>query len=175
MKSIIRLLKLACNLFAIPIAGCQQAYYHAEFRLRFFGKLSNNNYQTIFSAVGATFGESMNSCSKFCSKDQRCVGIETCQIRSDLFQCRVCCEWKKMGNNVDEQPGCKYLEMNNGNGENLASTANLSTVHVHHGKPLAASHAVDGLVLCPNTSQMAHTIYERNPWLAIDLKKKTAM
>lgn len=111
MTSIIRILKLAYNIFAFHIVGCQQAYYHAEFRLKFFGKLSSNSCQTIFSAAGATFGESMNSCSKFCSKDQRCIGIEMFQIREDLFRCRVCCEWKTIGNDVDEQPGCKYLEM----------------------------------------------------------------
>ncbi|XP_048741964.2 uncharacterized protein LOC125655639 [Ostrea edulis] len=173
MAPLIRILNIFGGLFAFLIVGCQQVYYHAEFRLKAFGKLSNNNYRTIFSAVGATFAESINSCSKFCSEDQRCIGIETCQIREDLFQCRVCCEWKKMGNNVDKQPGCKYLEMGNESGENLASTANLSTVYLHHGQQqLVAAHAVDGFVLCPGNLKLAHSAKERNPLLSIVLKRK---
>jgi hypothetical protein len=111
MTALFRVLKLACSLLAFPIVTCQKKHYRAEFGFKFFGKLSDNSYQTIFSAVGETFGESLTLCTKFCIHDQRCIGIETCQIRKDQFQCRVCCGWKKMGNNAEERPGCKYLEM----------------------------------------------------------------
>ena len=47
----------------------------------------------------------------FCSDDQRCIGIELCKMKDELFNCRVCCEWKKLGNRAEAQPGCKYMEM----------------------------------------------------------------
>ncbi|XP_056017437.1 perlucin-like [Ostrea edulis] len=35
-----------------------------------------------------------------------------------LVPVHVCCEWKETGNNIDKQPGCKYLEMVKENGQN---------------------------------------------------------
>lgn len=91
-----------------------QCEYHGGFSLKFFGKLSTNGFQTLFTAEGKTLGQALQKCSKFCTSDQRCVGIELCELNLDLFQCRVCCEWKKLGYGyIDEQPGCKYLEMAN--------------------------------------------------------------
>ncbi|XP_062606401.1 pentraxin fusion protein-like [Saccostrea cucullata] len=150
---------------------CQEPRYHGEFNLRFYGKLPSKDYQTIFSAENQTFGRTINQCSQFCISDQRCIGIEICQIRQDLFQCRVCCEWKKMGtNNIDEHPGCKYLEMENRGSENLAMNATMSTAYnINH----LASNAVDGITTCiieSSPARVAHTDLEIRPWLKIILK-----
>ncbi|XP_062606407.1 fucolectin-like [Saccostrea cucullata] len=156
--------------------ACQQARYHGEFHLKFFGKLLNKNYQTIFSAEGSTFGRTINKCSQFCVNDQRCIGVEICQIRQDLFQCRVCCEWKKMGtNNIDEHPGCKYLEMEIENRSNLAANATLSTVFDSNH---LASNAVDGITTCEIVSgpaRIAHSKTEINPWLKIGLRNSVSV
>lgn len=107
-------LKLVYLISVFLKMGSPQCDYHGKFSLKFFGKLSSNGFQTIFTAEGKTLGQAAQKCSRFCSGDQRCVGIELCEISVDLFQCRVCCEWKKLGYGyIDEQPGCKYLEMTN--------------------------------------------------------------
>jgi hypothetical protein len=111
MITFTRVLKLACSLFAIQIEKCEPAYYQAQFHFKFFGMLSKNSHQTIFSGTAATFGESLKLCTNFCIADQRCIGIETCQVKEDQFQCRVCCDWKITGKGAEEKPGCKYLEM----------------------------------------------------------------
>jgi hypothetical protein len=104
-------LKVIGLVIAIQHVISQQFYYHREFHLIFNGKLPDDYYQTIFSADGTSYGKTLSKCTNYCVNDQRCVGLELCQIKPDLFRCRVCCEWKKLGNHKDPQPGCKYLEM----------------------------------------------------------------
>ncbi|XP_061195228.1 uncharacterized protein LOC133203466 [Saccostrea echinata] len=156
-------LQIACFLIPVPESVSQQNTYHGEFHFKVFGKLSKNESQTVFSAEGTTFARTLEKCSQFCVGDQRCIGIELCQIRNDLFQCRVCCEWKKIYSNYyDDQPNCKYLEIV------MALAAHLSTVFGKRN----ASFAVDGVTKC-SVNELPHTMAGTNPWIRIDLAYTT--
>ncbi|XP_056001238.1 uncharacterized protein LOC130048474 isoform X2 [Ostrea edulis] len=170
MSKTTMLVKFAGLVFAIQQAISQQCS-RKEFHLKFNGKLSVDVYQTIFSADGTSFGNAMKKCINFCRDDQRCIGVEVCELNAELFKCRVCCEWKKLGNHAETQPGCKYLEMVDGNGENIAETGKLSTVF---NSRYIEEHAVDGITLC-KWSQIAATKSERAPWLRIGLKRNTTV
>ncbi|XP_062606399.1 fucolectin-like isoform X2 [Saccostrea cucullata] len=166
-------LQIAFLLFAVV---CESAYkapeFHGEFHLKFFGKLSDKYSQTIFSSEGKSQMGTLAKCSKFCVNDQRCIGIELCHIREDWFQCRVCCEWKKIGSNYyDDQPHCKYLEMEDKAEENVAASAVLSSIYDSRRK---TAFAVDGVTECERFT-CPHSLAEFSPWLRVDLTNKTSV
>ncbi|XP_056001777.1 uncharacterized protein LOC125667550 [Ostrea edulis] len=164
------ILKCAGLVFAIQQAISQQCS-PKEFHLKFNGKLSVDGYQTIFSANGTSFGNAMHKCINFCYEDQRCIGVEVCELNPELFKCRVCCEWMKLGNHTETQPGCKYLETIDENGENLAVTGELSTIFDEENL-FNGSNAVDGVTSCNIAPSMAANESEKASWLRIGLKEK---
>jgi hypothetical protein len=62
----------------------------------FLGSLSNE-LNVLFAAEGHTLISTARSCSNLCKGDRRCIGLEICKIREDLYRCRACCNWKKLG------------------------------------------------------------------------------
>ncbi|XP_062603286.1 uncharacterized protein LOC134265058 [Saccostrea cucullata] len=153
------------------VASIQDCYYK-EFRLQFYGNLSESNYQTIFSAEGMYYGNTLSMCTDFCTEDLRCIGIEICQVRENWFQCRVCCAWLKTGKNyTSEQPGCKYFETEYESRQKLvATTASSSSVFDDSAK-FKASNAIDGSARCEvgDNINLTHTNLQINPWLKVSL------
>lgn len=84
-----------------------------QFRLKSIGLLTDA-YKVLFSGYGGSFHAALRECSEFCLGDRRCIGIEVCRIRADLYRCRACCEWMKLGEKTEisnYMVACKYYEM----------------------------------------------------------------
>ncbi|XP_052708262.1 fucolectin-like [Crassostrea angulata] len=94
--------------------------------------------------------------------------MEVCQIRENLYRCRACCEWIKLGKKAEltnDMTACKYYEMED------------ETVNIAVSKPVtmssssrAPSNAVDNIIDCRSFNLLAHTYHDFQPWLKIDLQ-----
>ena len=88
-------------------------YYQRQFELKFSGSLTSG-YEVLFSAEGNTFAAAIHKCSEFCRSDIRCVGMELCRERDDMYRCRACCETitlKDQDMLYNDNSDCRYMEM----------------------------------------------------------------
>lgn len=102
-------------LLIIPLSKSEvnKEHYQRQFRLKSFGSLTSA-YKVLFSGDGGSFPAALRECNEFCQGDRRCIGMEICQIREDLYRCRACCEWMKLGKKAEltkDMIACKYYEM----------------------------------------------------------------
>lgn len=144
--------------------------YQRQFRLKSFGSLTSA-YKVLFSGVGGNFPAALRECTEFCRGDRRCIGMEVCRIREDLYRCRACCEWMKLGANAEltnDMVACKYYEMEE-DAVNIA-VSKPATLNSTIDSIRKASNAVDNVVDCRNTFLLAHSRFEYQPWLKIDLQ-----
>ena len=88
-------------------------YYQRQFELKFSGSLTSG-YEVLFSDEGNTFAAAIHQCSKFCHSDIRCVGMELCRERDDMYRCRACCETTTLKDKdllYNDNSDCRYMEM----------------------------------------------------------------
>ncbi|XP_056003728.1 uncharacterized protein LOC125663429 [Ostrea edulis] len=149
-------------------AQLKESYLNREF----LGSLSNE-LSILFAIERPTFISAAVSCKTQCGGDRRCIGLEICQIQEHLYQCRACCGWKKLGQEMANKnlADCGYFQMVDDNHKRY--------VNVAVGKPTSMSstinnyqlprNAVDGVVLC-RLIDLSHSRSEQNPWLKIDLQ-----
>lgn len=85
-------------------------YNHNRFSFATFGSLTSNN-NILFITEQNLHSRVILNCSNFCRKDRRCIGMEVCRIKEELFRCRACCSWmitnKQQFISADN---CKYLK-----------------------------------------------------------------
>ncbi|XP_048743048.2 uncharacterized protein LOC125656489 [Ostrea edulis] len=159
-------------LFIIASPATNGRLYQRQFGLKSFGSLTED-VKILFSDEGNTFADTINKCTKFCSGDRRCIGIELCTIKEDRYRCRACCEWKRIRTKsnltVDSQQ-CKYLEMADDRSSNVAVNKPASMISAFNPDYHFASNAVDGITVCPNGLYTIHTDVEFMPWIKIDLQ-----
>lgn len=80
----------------------------------FSGSLSNE-LDILFAIERPTFISASLSCIDQCGGDRQCIGLEICKIHENLYQCKACCSWKKLGKekankNLDN---CEYFKLVN--------------------------------------------------------------
>jgi hypothetical protein len=95
-----------------PTTSANNYMYQKKFGLVSYSNLTDNS-GILFSAEGSSFARTLNKCSKFCSEDRRCIGIELCTFSDTQHRCRVCCQWKRIGwtpNLMVDSQHCKYME-----------------------------------------------------------------
>ncbi|XP_062579210.1 uncharacterized protein LOC134241143 [Saccostrea cucullata] len=156
----------------MPICYCNIHYYQGQFNLKAYGSLTEN-FKVLFSAEGTTLLSAINKCSKFCSGDRRCIGIELCTVREDLYRCRVCCEWLRLTETpylYSNSQECKYMEMSDEKSLNVAVNKPATMISVFKPNYQFAANAVDNITVCPTGLTTAHTGWEINPWMEIDLQ-----
>lgn len=84
-------------------------YYKDKFSFTTFGSLTSSN-NILFTTELNSHGKVIISCSNFCREDRRCIGIEVCRIKEELFRCRACCSWMKTNKQqFISDDNCKYL------------------------------------------------------------------
>lgn len=102
-----------CYVTLLSKAEVNKLYYQQQFRLKSFGSLTSA-YKPLFTGDGGSFSAALRVCTEFCRGDRRCIGMEVCQIRENLYRCRACCEWIKLGEKAEltnDMAACKYYEM----------------------------------------------------------------
>ncbi|XP_062596257.1 uncharacterized protein LOC134257681 [Saccostrea cucullata] len=145
--------------------------YQGQFSTEFLGSLSDE-LSLLLTTEGSSFTSVALNCIYKCNGDGRCIGLEICKIREDLYQCRACCFWMKLGkeNSNKNLTNCRYLRKFEKESTNVAvnKPANMSSAF----KPAyqRASNAVDNITVCPNGLSTAHTDFENRPWIKIDLQ-----
>ncbi|XP_061186412.1 uncharacterized protein LOC133194477 [Saccostrea echinata] len=140
----------------------------------FLGSLSSQ-LEILFTTQGESFITAATKCTYRCKDIRQCIGFEICKIREDLYQCRACCAWKKLGqertnNNLNT---CRYLRMvekENIDKINVAVNKPASIISLYDPRYHHASNAVDNVTVCENGLSTAHTKKEINPWIKIDLQ-----
>ncbi|XP_061186213.1 uncharacterized protein LOC133194228 [Saccostrea echinata] len=156
----------------MPNCCCNFHFYHRQFCLKAYGSLTDN-FKVLFSAEATTYSSVLNKCANFCRGDRRCIGMELCTIREDLYRCRVCCEWLRLTEKTSlfkDSKECKYMEMNEERTSNVAVNKPATIISVFKPDYQFASNAVDNVTVCPNGLSNAHTRFEFNPWVEIDLQ-----
>lgn len=84
-------------------------YYKDKFSFTTFGSLTSSN-NILFTTELNSHGKVIISCSNFCREDRRCIGIEVCRIKEELFRCGACCSWMKTNKQkFISDDNCKYL------------------------------------------------------------------
>lgn len=103
---------LFCLCFKLGYVDAQlkESYLNREF----LGSLSNE-LSILFAIERPTFISAAVSCKTQCGGDRRCIGLEICQIQEHLYQCRACCGWKKLGQEMANKnlADCGYFQMVN--------------------------------------------------------------
>lgn len=108
MKKIILFFLYLSLVILLSKAKVNKQHYQRQFILKSLGSLTSA-YNVLFSGDGGSFPAALRECTEFCWGDKRCIGMEVCRIREDLYRCRACCEWMKLGekaeltNNIDRK------------------------------------------------------------------------
>lgn len=99
-------------IYTIFISVSHGLLHQAQYKLQFRGSLTD--HVGILSAVsGPSFSSAMvNYVNKY-RYDRRLSGVEICKIRVELYQCRACCSWKKLGieQSGNHTDSCVYFQM----------------------------------------------------------------
>lgn len=76
-------------LFVISLSSAEvnKQCNQRKFRINSSGSLSGayNAYKVLFSGNGGSFHAALRECTEFCWGDRRCIGMEVCRIREDLY------------------------------------------------------------------------------------------
>nr|XP_022301001.1 uncharacterized protein LOC111109209 [Crassostrea virginica] len=147
-------------------------YYQRQFELKFSGSLTSG-YEVLFSAEGNTFAAAIHQCSKFCRSDIRCVGMELCRERDDLYRCRACCETITLKDQdliYNDNNDCRYMEMHEDSETNIAVNKPATISSIYNRDHQHASYAVDNVTICLTGLFNAHTKSDFRPWIKLDLQ-----
>lgn len=97
-------------LFCIIPSSPQQCVT-TDFKKKVSGKLNENSFKPLFSIQENSYGILFHKCLYDCEQDKRCIGFQICKVSESLFQCQICCHWRKIvGYTVTKTPDCKYFE-----------------------------------------------------------------
>uniref|UniRef100_A0A8W8J7F7 Fucolectin tachylectin-4 pentraxin-1 domain-containing protein n=1 Tax=Magallana gigas TaxID=29159 RepID=A0A8W8J7F7_MAGGI len=146
-------------------------HYQRQFSLKSFG-FPTSAYKPLFSGKGRSFPAALRECTEFCRGDRRCIGMEVCQIREDLYRCRACCEWMKLGEKTEptnNMAACKYYEMKEET-MNIAVSQPATLSSTYSASNYKASNANDNVLKCSSGLSTACSQLESQPWLKIDLQ-----
>lgn len=103
-------IRMLIFLLSVSAEFLNSKYNHNRFSFATFGSLTSNN-NILFITEQNLHSRVILNCSNFCRKDRRCIGMEVCRIKEELFRCRACCSWmitnKQQFISADN---CKYLK-----------------------------------------------------------------